>query len=250
MGKNLNTAPPNPFAVGGLGTQIFGKPASSGSSSNSSSNNSSTESLVVALSSVALQEEKDESGPSVWASAPSFPALYLNTVSEYIIPPKEPSKSESAAATEKLEGPIDGEKYENSLKVDFIFERFVERVKYEGEQCLRQAALILLSFAVPYSSVDTRWEASRCHTHQLLHIPRYSLLKKENGSIQTRSYRTAVDVMAKGCSNVNSCPISSLSYLPSPSPRFPSPKKRRKRRKQKGSKRICIMQVGWSGGLF
>lgn len=142
---------PNPFT---LGSQLFGsvtpaettKPTDrhegttddgSDAESEAAASSTSEGSLITALTTTTLEE-------SPWASAPSYPPLYLSTISEYVPPPP---KSKIPAGT--LEDNIDDERkdgkganwaveaYENSLEVDQVFERFTKRVGYEGEQCVR-----------------------------------------------------------------------------------------------------------------
>lgn len=138
---------PNPF---GLGAQIFGdapKPESPSpvedsdadevSSIASDTSQSSEESIIVAMASTSLEA-------SPWASAPSYPALYLSTVAEYVPPPSK-AKTFSAKVTDPLDDmQEDGKKsnwafeaYENSIEVDHVFERFTKRVGNEAEQCVR-----------------------------------------------------------------------------------------------------------------
>lgn len=68
-----------------------------------------------------------------WKDAPSYPALYLDTVSEYIPPP---SKNVPKVNTAPQEGwGVEG--YERTKGIDDIFEKFVLRVGQEPEQCIR-----------------------------------------------------------------------------------------------------------------
>lgn len=97
------------------------------------------EELVTAMASTTLES-------ATWVSVPSYPALYLSTVSEYLPPaPKtgikieeenedEGSGKKSKDASWAMEG------YENSLDVDHAFERFSKRAGYEAEQCIRYVA--------------------------------------------------------------------------------------------------------------
>ena len=82
-----------------------------------------------------------------WASAPSYPALYLSTVAEYLPPaPKTNVKIEEVNDDDEGKKGRDAtwamEGYENSLDVDHAFERFSKRVGYEAEQCVRYVVLI------------------------------------------------------------------------------------------------------------
>jgi pre-rRNA-processing protein TSR4 len=135
----------NPF---GLGTQIFGdllteavtsKPDEAGEASDADSEASassvSDESLIVAMASTTI-------GPSPWASAPSYPPLYLSTTSEFLpARPKVkiPQVPDLAGDDNKDDRSASWafEAYENSLEVDHVFDRFTKRVGYEGEQCVR-----------------------------------------------------------------------------------------------------------------
>ena len=83
-------------------------------------------------------------GESAWKSAPSYPPLYLSTESEYIPPPAKPKipkgvQVEDLDDDDKKDKDISWAKetYEDSLEVDQVFERFMNRVKHEGEQCVR-----------------------------------------------------------------------------------------------------------------
>lgn len=96
------------------------------------------------------------SASSPWRSAPAYsPVLYLSTSSEYLPPSSKPKTAVSAddglgpakegksrkagkeADKEHTEWNNAMEGYENSLDIDHVFERFVSRVGYEGEQCVR-----------------------------------------------------------------------------------------------------------------
>ncbi|EKM50389.1 uncharacterized protein PHACADRAFT_129542 [Phanerochaete carnosa HHB-10118-sp] len=106
--------------------------------------------LVGAMASSTLE-------PTAWASAPSYPASYLSTVSEYL----SPAPTTSTKIEEVPEDDDDGkmnqaaswamEGYENSLVVDRAFERFSKRVGYEAEQCLRYE---LGGTPLPFASDD------------------------------------------------------------------------------------------------
>lgn len=93
---------------------------------------------------------------SPWRSAPAYsPVLYLSTSSEYLPPSSKPKatalaadglgqeregksrKAGKEADKEHTEWNNVMEGYENSLDVDHVFERFANRVGYEGEQCVR-----------------------------------------------------------------------------------------------------------------
>jgi pre-rRNA-processing protein TSR4 len=147
---------PNPF---GLGTQIFcdasteapispaevAETESDGESEGSASSTSDA-SLITAMASTSLET-------SPWISAPSYPPLYLSTVSEYLPPPpkaKLPAGVHIQDPADDDSGKEDGknknwafEAYENSLEVDHVFDRFTKRVGYEGEQCVRYSIPVL-----------------------------------------------------------------------------------------------------------
>ena len=132
---------PNPF---GLGTQIFNESAEPQEEIAETSDvesevsvSSSNESLIVAMASTTI-------GPSPWGTAPSYSPSYLSTTSEYL-PPRPRTKLPPGA---QVQDPADDEgngknaswafeAYENSLRVDQVFDRFTKRVAYEGEQCVR-----------------------------------------------------------------------------------------------------------------
>ncbi|TFK39378.1 programmed cell death protein 2 [Crucibulum laeve] len=145
---------PNPF---GLGAHVFGEsspaltPASvnvpqaehddddEGDDSDAESDSGSSEkSLLIAMASTTIAE-------SPWKAAPSYPPLYLSTASEYLPPqPKaklppgvqviDPSDDDGKSGKD-ISWAV--EPYENSLDMDYVFERFTKRVGYEGEQCVR-----------------------------------------------------------------------------------------------------------------
>ena len=104
-----------------------------------SDSTSSERSLITALASVAIAE-------SPWRSAPSYPTLYLSTVSEYLPPQTKPKVPKGIRVSElgddeKKDKDVSWatETYENSLEMDHIFERFTKRIGYEGKQCVRSA---------------------------------------------------------------------------------------------------------------
>lgn len=144
---------PNPF---GLGAQAFGDNASTPppteeftdhdhedpSDAESDPSSSSENSLLTALASATIAE-------SPWKSAPSYPALYLSTASEYLPPQSKPKLPSGAHVTDPLDenGKAGkdiswaSEAYEDSLEMDHVFERFTKRVGFEGEQCVRYASV-------------------------------------------------------------------------------------------------------------
>jgi len=104
---------------------------------------SSERSLLTALASVSIAE-------SPWRSAPSYPALYLSTVGEYLPPQTKHKLPKGIQVTELGEDERKDkdvswttETYENSLEMDHVFERFTKRVGHEGEQCVRSETNLL-----------------------------------------------------------------------------------------------------------
>lgn len=77
---------------------------------------------------------------AVWKDMPSYPPMYMSTVSEYL--PPEPKakvnvKVDDGFGGGKTKGGL--ETYENSMSMDEVFSRFTKRVECEGEQCIRWA---------------------------------------------------------------------------------------------------------------
>lgn len=130
----------------GLGTQIFGEDClekhdgtTSGSENEeyeSDEGDSDASSLLTAMTRTVISE-------SPWRSAPAYEPVYLSTVSEYL-PPQSKQKLSSGAQVldaDDAKGQWMSEKYENSMYVDPVFERFTRRVAAEGKQCVRYARL-------------------------------------------------------------------------------------------------------------
>lgn len=138
----------------GLGDQIFGNPANDipdqpkqdhndGSDAESDDSSSSEDSLIIAMASTRVTD-------SFWAAAPSYPAMYLSTLSEYI---PQPSKAK-APASARIDDPVEAdgkagkdsiwalETYENSSEIDNVFDQFTKRVEFTGEQCLRWVTVL------------------------------------------------------------------------------------------------------------
>lgn len=155
-----------PIALG-LGDQIFGNPPIDISNqheqdncNDAESNGSSSpeDSLITAMTATRVAD-------SFWAAAPSYPAMYLSTLSEYIPHPPKGKVPASAKIDDIVEA--DGEAgkdatwaletYENSLKIDNVFDRFTKRVGFTGEQCLRWVTNI----------VDDVWTGPRICVLQL-----------------------------------------------------------------------------------
>jgi pre-rRNA-processing protein TSR4 len=111
----------------------------------SDSGSSDGEDLLTAMAAVKLEE-------SPWQNAPTYPPLYLSTVAEYL-PPQSKARLPKDVTIDDL-GDEDKkdkdvswakETYEDSLEVDQVFERFMKRVGYEGEQCVRLVIYVLFS---------------------------------------------------------------------------------------------------------
>ncbi|KAL0953459.1 hypothetical protein HGRIS_004692 [Hohenbuehelia grisea] len=148
-------ANPNPF---GFGDQVFGQaPAppdvaeeDGGEESDAESDDSeaSEESLSVALASTMISE-------SPWLSSPSYPPIYLASELEHLPAPKKTKLPPGVQVMDPDEvgtgkdATWDLEAYENSIDMDNIFERFVKRVGYEPEQCIRYS---LNGIPLPFSS--------------------------------------------------------------------------------------------------
>ncbi|KAG6810866.1 hypothetical protein H0H92_010022 [Tricholoma furcatifolium] len=164
---SMSNASPDPNMFG-LGAQIFGdNPPSTESNdpepethekednddddAGSDDEPSSEDELLTAMATATVSE-------SPWKAAPSYPPLYLSTVSEYLPPQPKPKLPPGAEVTDSLDdddrkGNKDvswvSEAYEDSLEMDHVFERFTKRVGYEGEQCVRYE---LNGTPLPFSS--------------------------------------------------------------------------------------------------
>ncbi|KAF6753006.1 programmed cell death protein 2 [Ephemerocybe angulata] len=168
----LGAPGPNPF---GLGAQLFGdvspspapvsptsgvtaddlKSEDEGSQSDEGSDDDSGSegSLITAMSTTVISE-------SGWKSAPTYPPLYLSTLSEYV-PPKakfslppgtqiiDPSEVDEKSGKDTT---WISESYENSLDIDQVFEKFSKRVEIEPEQVVRYD---LKGTPLPFSSDET-----------------------------------------------------------------------------------------------
>ena len=143
----MSATTPAPSAFG-FGAQVFGEaPEPAGlelkasddveeEESSDEDDDDEDDELVTAMASTTLDQSK-------WKEAPAYRSLYLSTTAEYL--PAAP-KPKIPPGTQVVD--IDDDKggkdntwgmegYENSLEVDHAFERFTNRVGYEGEQCLR-----------------------------------------------------------------------------------------------------------------
>ncbi|KAG1746752.1 programmed cell death protein 2 [Suillus paluster] len=141
----------------GLGDQVFGQPASAiedepedTSDTESVTSESSEHSSIIAVVSATIDD-------SPWRAAPSFPPIYLSTISEYLPPQPKTKIPQSAHIDDLADDDSKGgkdvswafEPYENSLEVDSVFDRFTKRVSNTGEQCLRYE---LKGIPLPFSS--------------------------------------------------------------------------------------------------
>ncbi|KDN47106.1 hypothetical protein RSAG8_03883, partial [Rhizoctonia solani AG-8 WAC10335] len=93
--------------------------------------------LADKLTQAAITEPSPASTQNEWDSHPFYPPFYLNTVFEYITPPK-PSPARKSAGGGATGGEMwDLEQYERASDEDPVFQRFVQRVGEEGTQCIR-----------------------------------------------------------------------------------------------------------------
>ncbi|RDB15771.1 putative 20S rRNA accumulation protein 4 [Hypsizygus marmoreus] len=148
FGSTSTPTPPNPPVP----TQAKEKDASPNDAKDDDSDagSDSEEELLTALASVTVEE-------SPWKSAPSYPAFYLSTTSEYLPPQPKPKSLPGARVSDPPEDDGKGgkdiswasEAYEDSLEMDHVFERFTKRVGYENEQCVRYE---LNGTPLPFSS--------------------------------------------------------------------------------------------------
>ena len=108
---------------------------------------------------------------AVWKDMPSYPPLYMSTVSEYLPPePKAKTKMEvdDGLGDGKTKGAL--EAYENSMSVDEIFSRFTKRVECEGGQCIRYVTVSQSEIRLINSDfhTGTSSEAIPCSTRRML----------------------------------------------------------------------------------
>ncbi|KAG5637685.1 hypothetical protein H0H81_003601 [Sphagnurus paluster] len=154
--KQMSTASTPSMFGGGFGAQIFGDlPPDAPEETVKPNNNddkdaendedeedaTSEDELLTAIASVTVEE-------SPWKAAPSYPPIYLSTVSEYLPAPPKSKVSPKVQIDDGLDDDNDGkgakdvswmsEAYEDSLELDHVFERFTKRVSYESEQCVRR----------------------------------------------------------------------------------------------------------------
>ncbi|KAJ1306660.1 hypothetical protein OPQ81_007655 [Rhizoctonia solani] len=94
--------------------------------------------LADTLTNATITEQSTASTQNEWASHPFYPPIYLNTVFEYISPPKPSPSRKPAAGTTAGGETWDLEQYERSSDEDPVFHRFAQRVEEEGTQCIRQ----------------------------------------------------------------------------------------------------------------
>ena len=163
-----------------LGTETNGDPVETPSvneSDNRAGDNeaesdpeSSDSSLITALASTSMND-------SAWKSAPSYPPLYLSTLTEYL-PPQAAPKLPKGLTVDDL-GDDDKknkditwakEKYEDSLELDQVFERFTQRVAIEGKQCIRFAIFDYFGAFGSHSpfrlSLDMSWVVVHFYLHR------------------------------------------------------------------------------------
>ena len=124
----------------GLGTQIFGSENVEEERGvidheDEDESDASEESLLTAMTKATIAE-------SPWQSALAYPPIYLSTISEYLPPEpklKAPSDAQVLDSSADMKGGSSwmSERYEQSLGLDPVFERFTRRVAAEGEQCIR-----------------------------------------------------------------------------------------------------------------
>jgi pre-rRNA-processing protein TSR4 len=76
-------------------------------------------------------------GQNEWATHPFYPPIYLNTVFEYVSPPKPAPAQKQPGEGGKGGEMWDLEQYERSSDEDPVFQRFVQRVGEQGTQCIR-----------------------------------------------------------------------------------------------------------------
>ncbi|KAH7335431.1 programmed cell death protein 2 [Rhizoctonia solani] len=155
-GLNTNTSS-NPFAMGGGSvtgpTNLFGSGfgaaeeegedddlASGGSEDDydyEDGDEPEVDALADKLTNTTIAEQSPASTQNEWASHPFYPPIYLNTVFEYISPPK-PSPAQKPAGGGTTGGEMwDLEQYERASDEDPVFQRFALRVGEEGVQCIR-----------------------------------------------------------------------------------------------------------------
>ncbi|KAF8739012.1 RhoGAP protein, partial [Rhizoctonia solani] len=73
-----------------------------------------------------------------WVAHPFYPPIYLNTVFEYITPPKPAATSQKQAGEGGKGAEMwDLEQYERSSDEDPVFQRFAQRISEQGTQCIR-----------------------------------------------------------------------------------------------------------------
>ncbi|CAE7224635.1 unnamed protein product [Rhizoctonia solani] len=132
----INTNTSNPFAMGGAvtgPTNLFGSGfgaaeeeddlASGGSEDDYEyEDEPEVDALADKLTQAAITESSPASSQNEWASHPFYPPIYLNTVFEYVSPPK-PSPAQKSAGTTGGEM-WDLEQYERTSDEDPVFQRY------------------------------------------------------------------------------------------------------------------------------
>lgn len=98
-------------------------------------------SLATALTNTTINPalNSDNTLAPEWNSVPAYPAVYLNTVFEYISPPKPDAENKAKKEAGKATGGEmwDLERYERPEDLDEVFQKFALRVAEEGAQCIR-----------------------------------------------------------------------------------------------------------------
>ena len=189
------------------------------------STSSSVSSVVVALATATLAD-------SSWQLSPSYPPQYLSTISEYLPSPKQPPTMSTGAVADDGDTqkghPWATEKYENSMRTDHIFDRFVERAGHEPQQCVRWALCLFYTeidhLSDRATSIGTILAEFPCHLRQITYTSSYfhhcqTTLKfrqrpnsvcnpKRRGVGTVKHLSLPVHfVVLVGYSNFSSCPI-------------------------------------------
>ncbi|EJD53421.1 hypothetical protein AURDEDRAFT_111031 [Auricularia subglabra TFB-10046 SS5] len=146
----------NPFSMSatnnassGLGSQIFGgfgdddendggiSDEEGTASGTASEDEDAAQAAVEAVQKLKLSDDV----PQTWLSPTPHPVLYVKTVGEYLpAPAPEPDDKvldDVSGGKEDKELKWAMEAYENSMKLDNLFERFLKRVTLEPQQCIR-----------------------------------------------------------------------------------------------------------------
>lgn len=140
----------NGDASSGLGDKIFGGGFGDEDDEDASADDASDDGTAsededaAAAATAALAELKlDDGAPRPWLSPSPYAPLYVKSVGEYL-----PASAPESDAKDIPDGDLPGgkedkelkwamEAYEQSLKLDGLFERFVKRVALEPQQGVR-----------------------------------------------------------------------------------------------------------------